>query len=80
MLGCSFLSLAALGDGAPDAAIGYGGITVLVEIKNGERKKLTPDQVKFWGTWKGGVRLVDGMEAVAETVTLLKNWKGKLEK
>lgn len=51
-----------------------------MEIKNGERKKLTPDQVKFWGTWKGGVRLVDGMEAVAETVTLLKNWKGKLEK
>lgn len=82
MLGCSFLSLAPLGHGAPDGAVGYGGLTLLVEIKDGKKprsaRKLTEDQEKFWSTWKGGVRLIDGLQAVAETVSLLKRWKGKL--
>ena len=81
-LGCSFLSLAALGNGAPDAAIGYGGLTVLVEIKDGAKpksaQKLTPDQKVFWDSWKGGVRLVNDMNAVAETVQLLKAWRLRL--
>jgi hypothetical protein len=81
-MGCSFLSLAPLGKGAPDAAIGYGGLTVLVEIKDGAKpksaQKLTPDQKAFWDTWKGGVRLVNGMDAAIETVELLKRWRGLL--
>jgi hypothetical protein len=81
-MGCSFLSLAPLGKGAPDAAIGYGGLTVLVEIKDGAKpksaQKLTPDQETFWDTWKGGVRLVNGMEAAIETVELLKRWQRSL--
>lgn len=81
-LGCSFLSLAPLGKGAPDAAIGYGGLTCLVEIKDGAKPKsaqaLTPDQRKFWDTWTGGVRLVTDMQAVAETVALLKRWQQRL--
>lgn len=84
MLGCSFLSMSPLGDGAPDGAVGYGGLSIFVEIKDGKkppsRRKLRPSQEEFKKTWKGGLRLIDSLEAVAETVTLLKNWKGKLEK
>jgi hypothetical protein len=81
-LGCSFLSLAPLGKGAPDAAIGYAGLSILVEIKDGSKpksaQKLTDDQREFWDTWKGGVRLVNGMAAVVETVELLKRWHARL--
>ena len=83
-LGCSFLSLAPLGKGAPDAAIGYGGLTCLVEVKNcsqeSAHKKLTDKQKDFWRDWKGGVRLVTDMKAVEETVNLLRNWRAKLSK
>jgi hypothetical protein len=81
-LGCSVLSLAPLGRGAPDLAVGYGGITALVEVKDGGKprsaQKLTPDQREFWDTWKGGVRLVNGLDAVVETVELLKRWRDRL--
>lgn len=77
-LGCSFLSLAPLGKGAPDAAIGYGGLTCLVEIKSGPKGKLNEKQREFWDNWKGGVRLVNSLEAVTETVSLLRKWRERL--
>jgi hypothetical protein len=77
-LGCSVLSLAPLGRGAPDLAVGYGGLTCLVEVKSGPKAKLTPDQREFWDTWKGGVRLVNSLDAVMETVELLKRWRDRL--
>ena len=81
-LGCSFLSLAPLGKGAPDAAIGYGGLTILAEFKDGAKpksaQKLTPDQEAFWNSWKGGVMLVTDMKAVEDTVNLLRSWHAKL--
>lgn len=77
-MGCSFLSLSALGDGAPDGIVGYGGLSLLVEFKDGakpkSRQKLTPDQREFWDTWKGGVRLVNSLDAVVESVEVLKRW------
>ena len=81
-LGCSVLSLAPLGSGAPDLAVGYGGLTLLVEIKDGtvvpSARKLTPDQETFWDTWRGGVRLVTDLQAVVETVDLLNAWHRRL--
>lgn len=81
-LGCSFLSLAPLGKGAPDALIGYGGICCAIEIKDGAKpksaQKLTPAQREFWSTWKGGVRLVTDLQAVAETAQLLRRWQATL--
>lgn len=78
-LGCTFLSLAPLGKGAPDGAVGYGGLTILVEFKDGDKpkskQKLTPDQKKFWDTWTGGVRLVTDLAGVEETVKVLRLWK-----
>lgn len=81
-LGCSFLSMSALGDGAPDGLVGWGGICIPIEIKDGNKppsaRKLTDAQEEFHQKWTGGMRLVDGMEAVLETVALLKRWHARL--
>lgn len=81
-LGCSVLSLASLGRGAPDLAVGYGGLTMLVEVKDGARapseRQLTPAQRAFRDDWKGGVRLVQDFEDVALTVATLRRWQGRL--
>ena len=81
-LGCSVLSMAALGKGAPDLLIGWGGICIAVEVKDGSKppsaRELTEDQRDFWETWRGGVRLVPDLEAVVETVNLLKRWHARL--
>lgn len=81
-LGCSVLSLAALGNGAPDLCVGWGGLSILVEVKDGSKppsaRQLTADQKRFLDDWKGGLRLVDSLDAVVEAVELLKGWKARL--
>ena len=72
--GCSVLDLSRLGDGCPDLCVGYGGISRLVEIKDGSKppsaRKLTEDQKTFISVDKGGVRIVtstdDCVAVVAE--------------
>ena len=80
--GCSFLSMSALGDGAPDGLVGWGGLCIPVEIKDGRKppsaRKLTPAQEEFRDSWTGGLRLVDSIDSVLETVALLKKWHAKL--
>lgn len=72
-LGCSVLSLAALGRGAPDILVIYAGIGLTCEIK-AKKGKLTEDQKRFWDSWKQSPRIVRDMEGVAETVATLKKW------
>ena len=73
-LGCSVH----VTNGAWDATVGYGGLTMLVEVKDGakppSKRRLTPAQVKFRATWTGGVRLVENMEDVLATVETLRRW------
>jgi len=60
--GMSFLSLAAVGRGCPDALVGYLGVNVLLEIKDGakspSRRALTEDEGKFRDKWRGQCALV----------------------
>lgn len=64
--GVSVLHLHTVGKGCPDLAVGRGGITYLIEIKDGKksvsRKRLTDDENDFHSKWTGHV-------AVAESVT-----------
>ncbi|MCK4621300.1 MAG: hypothetical protein KAT62_03695 [Desulfuromonadales bacterium] len=50
-------------DGFTDLVIGYGGVTVLVEVKDGSRvlseRKLTKDQTKFHGRFKGAITVIE---------------------
>lgn len=57
--GRSVLELHALGKGAPDILVGWGGNTMLMEIKNpdsvkgGHNKVVAKGQAAFRATWKG---------------------------
>lgn len=61
-----------------DLTIGYGGITMLIEVKDGTKSpsktKLTTRAKIFEANWKGGYRVVKNLGDVAETVKVLENW------
>lgn len=59
--GFSVLSLANLGNGAPDICVGAFGNNYLFEIKQ-EKKKLTKDEHKFHESWNGQVAIIYNTE------------------
>ena len=61
-VGCSVLSLAALGGGVPDLLVAKGGTTVLIEIKQG-KGKLNKQQKDWHANWKGAVYVVNSPQA-----------------
>jgi len=83
-LGCSVLDMSRLGEGAPDLLIGYGGISILVEVKDGRKPPskatLSTLQVQWWLDWKQNPRVVRNLEQVAETVKVLTQWHGYITK
>lgn len=62
-----------------DLTIGYGGLTMLCEAKDGAKppsaRKLTKNEEKFHSTWTGGIRIIKDLEDVAETVKVLQGWR-----
>jgi Holliday junction resolvase len=56
--GASVTSLAAVGSGVPDLLVGYKGMTLLFECKDGRkspsRRRLTDDQEEWIKAWRGG--------------------------
>ena len=76
-LGCSVWDTSRLGGGFPDCVLGYGGVCITVEIKDGSKppsaRKKTPDQIKWWDEWKGApmaiVTDVDGALRFARLLT-----------
>jgi hypothetical protein len=65
--GGSVLSLADLGDGAPDILVGFRGKNILMEIKDGmqppSKRQLTEDEKVFHSTWGGSVLIVESVQA-----------------
>lgn len=57
-VGADVFSLAAVGDGIPDLLVGFRGVTVLMEVKDGSKppsaRQLTPDQIEWHAAWRGG--------------------------
>ena len=65
--GCSveFLS----GAGLPDLAVGWNGVTHLVEVKSGPKAKLTDEQVEWHAAWQGEpVQIARSAEEAAHLV------------
>lgn len=60
--GATVQSLAAVGNGVPDLLIGFRGITVLAEVKDGLKppsgQSLTPLQMEWHRNWNGGTLCV----------------------
>jgi len=60
-VGCSVLSLASIGKGAPDILLGYKGKNVLMEIKR-EKGKLNDQQQEFKADWRGELCVVRSVD------------------
>lgn len=57
-----------------DLAVGYGGISMLVEVKDGNKPLKKGRQKEFHDAWTGGIRLVRGLEDVPPAVETLRRW------
>lgn len=55
-------SLASVGDGCPDLLVGWRGMTILFEVKDGSKppskRRLTQEQVDWHAAWRGGTLAV----------------------
>lgn len=67
-IGASVLSLANLGNGAPDLLIGFRGKNYLVEVKT-ERGKMTADEMQFMVTWNGQNNIVRTCDQLLDLLT-----------
>ena len=69
-MGASVQSLAGIGSGAPDLAVGWRGKNFLFEIKDGKRRpserKLTDDEKAWHYAWTGQVAVIESVEAALE--------------
>jgi len=71
--GVTVRSLAAVGDGMPDLAVGHRGKTYLLEIKDGSKppskQKLTTMEQEFFDTWTGHAVVVSSVkQAIMEVI------------
>ena len=73
-IGCTVQILAQVGNGCPDLLVGFSGINLLLEVKDGSKapsaRKLTADQVVWHGEWRGQVQIVYDAEHAFRIV----NW------
>lgn len=62
------------GNGLPDLLVGYRGVTMLLEVKDGRKppsaRKLTPAEEKFFQEWRGGILAI--VESVDDAIDILK--------
>jgi len=74
--GASVQSLASVGKGVPDLLIGFRGVNLLMEVKDGNKpksaQKLTEDQLKWHGQWLGTISIVDSPEAALRALGVLR--------
>ena len=75
-MGVSVAITSAAHDGFTDLVIGFGGVTVLVEVKDGakepSRRKLTPPQKIFHGSFKGAITVIESEQQAIELVKRIK--------
>jgi hypothetical protein len=72
MVGATVQPLHAVGGGVPDLLVGFRGQTYLIEVKDGRKppseRRLTPDQVKWHGEWRGQVAVAEWPEDALSTI------------
>lgn len=71
-IGASVQSLAAIGKGCPDLAVGWQRRTFLLEVKNPDvdstHRKLTPDEEVWHATWRGHVAIVHNLTEALQAI------------
>lgn len=81
VLGCSVQHLHVVGRGCPDILVGFQGINILVEIKDGlacpSKRKLTKDEKQWHEMWQGQVCIVESRDDAFKIIEDLKVIKEK---
>jgi Holliday junction resolvase len=71
--GCSVQSLAAVGQGCPDLAVGRRLCNLLLEVKDGSKPpsstRLTTEEINWHASWRGLVVTVYTVEEALEYVS-----------
>jgi len=75
--GMSVQPLSSVGSGVPDLLVGFRGVNVLLEVKDGNKalsaQKLTADQANWHGAWAGQVTVTNCPDdAVCAVITVAK--------
>ena len=68
--GADVFLLHMVGGGIPDLMVCFNDQTILIEVKDGEDKKLTPQQITLFAGWKGGP--LHRVKSVQEAIEVLK--------
>jgi hypothetical protein len=68
--GADVFLLHTVGGGIPDLMVCYADQTILLEVKDGADKHLTPMQIKLFANWKGGY--LYRVNSVQEAIEVLK--------
>ena len=70
--GASVQSLASVGKGCPDLAVGFRGVNYFLEVKDGSlspsRRQLTDDQKDWHGSWRGNVVNVNSVDEALKAI------------
>jgi hypothetical protein len=79
-IGATVRSLASLGDGMPDLAVGYQKRNFFLEVKDSRqppsKQKLTDDEQDFFDTWRGQVSIVRTPEEAVNLILELRRGDG----
>jgi len=71
-IGASVCDLSRVGSGCPDLLVGYRGVNLPLEVKDGSkppsRQKLTPLEMEFRRSWRGTVRTVCSVTEALDVV------------
>jgi Holliday junction resolvase len=71
-IGCSVAITSMVGKGFPDIICAFRGKNFLFEIKDGNksesRKRLTPDEEKFFNTWQGQISKVESFDEILKII------------
>ena len=73
--GASVQLLHAVGEGCPDLLVGYKGLNMLLEVKDGSKppsaQKLTPQQEIWHRDWRGHRVVVNSPEAALAAIGVI---------
>lgn len=73
--GASVQLLHAVGEGCPDLLVGYKGLNMLLEVKDGSKppsaQKLTPQQEAWHQDWRGHAVVVNSPEAALAAIGVI---------
>ena len=72
-LGCSVKLAHTVGQGWPDLAVGYGGLTAFVEVK-AEKGQLNARQKEWLEDWTGGHYVARDFDDVQRISSMLRKW------